>query len=335
MDNKRNVKVDILRGIATLAVILGHSFIEYPIDISGIGWCNTIHYAVYSFHMPLFFILAGYCYSFRGYSKYIKGKLIRIALPYLFFGIFTVLLHRFGGALINGSEVSLKDGFIDLLFYGNEIWFLYVLFVIFAFYPLLNMALKNKYVKLTAIVALFAVASCDFNLTRILQIKSVVKFLPYFMLGNYLKEYPLVLRGKEKGVALVCACVLTASTVCVERLLGIENIVSRVKTLAICSILYLIVDFAYYCSKEKLGSGIIGRLIIKCSSYSLQFYLIQAYIIAVLRYVLCSVLKASNAIIIVTVIFAVTTVLCLIASEIIKRIPVISLLCGFKRKSNV
>ena len=35
-------EVDVLKGIAILLVLLGHSFILYPINLLNYSWCNTI-----------------------------------------------------------------------------------------------------------------------------------------------------------------------------------------------------------------------------------------------------------------------------------------------------
>ena len=51
---KRIEQIDIARGIAGICMILGHSFIVYPIDISSVWWCHALHVWIYSFHMELF-----------------------------------------------------------------------------------------------------------------------------------------------------------------------------------------------------------------------------------------------------------------------------------------
>ena len=51
---ERNRVFDIMKGVGILSVILGHMDIESY-------WRNVI----YSFHMPLFFILAGYFFRSR------------------------------------------------------------------------------------------------------------------------------------------------------------------------------------------------------------------------------------------------------------------------------
>ena len=56
ISNTERVKeIDYLRGIAAILMILGHSFIVYPIDISEGACCKAIQHWIYTFHMELFF----------------------------------------------------------------------------------------------------------------------------------------------------------------------------------------------------------------------------------------------------------------------------------------
>jgi len=50
ISNQRNLTFDIMKGIAILCMMIGHS--TWPPE-----W---LHRLIYSFHMPLFFIVAGY-----------------------------------------------------------------------------------------------------------------------------------------------------------------------------------------------------------------------------------------------------------------------------------
>jgi fucose 4-O-acetylase-like acetyltransferase len=81
---ERNVSLDIMKGIAMLAVIAGHTL---PIDDP---WCRITH----TFNLPVFFIVAGYLY--KPSDKY-KQKFVsdfkRLIIPYLVIAVaFTVYL---------------------------------------------------------------------------------------------------------------------------------------------------------------------------------------------------------------------------------------------------
>lgn len=80
--------VDYIKGIAILLVCIGHaatpSFLPRP---------HTYEYvvqAIYSFHMPLFFLISGFL-SYKiidinlknNYIEFIKNKLYRLCIPFL------------------------------------------------------------------------------------------------------------------------------------------------------------------------------------------------------------------------------------------------------------
>lgn len=77
MQYTRNRKIDCLKGIAIIAMIIGHL---HP-SFRGI---------IYSFHMPLFFVVAGYFYKPVPVMTGIKKDTKRLLLPYIVISIFTV-----------------------------------------------------------------------------------------------------------------------------------------------------------------------------------------------------------------------------------------------------
>ena len=97
--NNRVLELDLLRGIAICLVVLGHSFIVYPIDISQIGWCKAVDSWIDTFHMECFFVVSGIFYKCSSFGLFIKKKVERILIPYASFGILSLLLHAWGGYL--------------------------------------------------------------------------------------------------------------------------------------------------------------------------------------------------------------------------------------------
>lgn len=101
---RRIDEVDLLRGTAAVLMVLGHSFIQYPVDISSEPVCAALGHFIYTFHMELFFVLAGFVYRCRSYKPFIIKKVKRLLVPYFLFGSIFALLHAYGGAAINGLE---------------------------------------------------------------------------------------------------------------------------------------------------------------------------------------------------------------------------------------
>ena len=74
---KRIEWVDIARGIGIILVILGHI---------GIGKVGKF---IYSFHIPLFFFLSGFCFSGNNIDIkfFFKKRLKKLIILYVFLGI--------------------------------------------------------------------------------------------------------------------------------------------------------------------------------------------------------------------------------------------------------
>lgn len=77
---KRLESLDIAKGIGILCIILGH--LGYTSIVSGEG--DPIATYVFQFHVPIFFLLAGYTLSERKpFAVYAKDKVQRLLVPYL------------------------------------------------------------------------------------------------------------------------------------------------------------------------------------------------------------------------------------------------------------
>ncbi len=70
--------LDSLRGFGILLVVLGHTSRSAGL----VSW-------IFSFHMPLFFIISGMLFHERQFLDSFKKKVARLLTPYLFFGIVT------------------------------------------------------------------------------------------------------------------------------------------------------------------------------------------------------------------------------------------------------
>ena len=87
MASQRNTAIDILKGV----VIIGH--LDLCVDLSECISYKVLHRIIYSFHMPLFFIVAGYFY--RGRVGTIWKDVKRLIVPYWFTVLFICLFIAF------------------------------------------------------------------------------------------------------------------------------------------------------------------------------------------------------------------------------------------------
>lgn len=79
--------IDILKGLAIFFVVFGHT----------INPASYMAKVVFSFHMPIFFIIAGYLFNFEKYkssfNNFFKGKVVRLILPYFMSVILFLLFY--------------------------------------------------------------------------------------------------------------------------------------------------------------------------------------------------------------------------------------------------
>lgn len=123
--------IDVTRGTGILLIVLGHSIITGPMNV----W-------LFSFHVPLFFILAGYMFNPNGsLASYARKKARTLLLPYLtmsltFFAVWIVFwepVYRANG--VASSPLNLAVGILygvgspTWMQYDIPLWFLPCLFL--------------------------------------------------------------------------------------------------------------------------------------------------------------------------------------------------------------
>lgn len=138
--------LDVARGLGIILVVCGH--VERGLVSAGIAdghWWAVLDRAIYSFHMPLFIMLAGMNVPsslLKEKRNFLASKLETILHPYIVWS----LIH--GSILLAVSGFANTEiGFLDLLQIGwrpiAPFWFLYALFIfmtlasIFRSWPLL------------------------------------------------------------------------------------------------------------------------------------------------------------------------------------------------------
>lgn len=109
----RDSSFDIMKGIAILLVVLGHSV---PDQASASGIASYPLYLmrtiIYSFHMPVFFFVAGYFMHIplkEGFQKFVKDKSIRLMVPYFTIGLlyfpFKLALSKFASQQLDPQDI--------------------------------------------------------------------------------------------------------------------------------------------------------------------------------------------------------------------------------------
>lgn len=132
---KRRDDIDILKGIGIILVLIGHSF------------QHGLHFnIIYSFHMPLFFIVAGYFFKKKPIIDLLKKDFGRLLVPYYFIIILIILLSIVYDYL--GIETIKTIEALKMLYNHDvgAIWFLAGLFWARQIFNLLLYITNNKLV---------------------------------------------------------------------------------------------------------------------------------------------------------------------------------------------
>lgn len=125
--------VDIAKGIGIFLVVLGHCQIT-----------ENVLTLITTFHMPLFFFLAGYIFRperYNSFSVFFKARVKSILVPYAAFTLLSILFS-FSRTLL-GQGMSLEMIFGDFLRAGvvesnPPLWFLRTIFFVEILFFLLN-----------------------------------------------------------------------------------------------------------------------------------------------------------------------------------------------------
>ncbi len=215
----RVIEYDILRVLATITVVIGHcAYLEWGGD-NGFISCVSETYSsvilsipirllqflstwVYSFHMPLFFMLSGACYNEVGGAKHygnsidklVVNKFRTLLVPLLLSGIlYMIPLKRLVGFYNNATAFQS----VQFLLRGTEadghLWFLYALFWIFVVFFLLERYVGKSSVflcLLSTIIIEFIFNSLNSKgyVSNRYCFVQAMQYLKYFGIGYYFNE---------------------------------------------------------------------------------------------------------------------------------------------------
>lgn len=193
-----------MKGVGILLVILGHCML----------FENPINRIIYSFHMPLFFILSGYVYNIKYKDlqkefifKKLKMLLYYFILPTSIFMLITPLFFKLGFYNHSFTNIPENYNYIDLiiqylksLIYLDklpllvaQVWFVRTLFINIISFNFINKLLKTNILKKQLIISIIY-----FSIFLFLQSKGFSN-----LWVNIFLSYPFIYMGylfKEKNI---------------------------------------------------------------------------------------------------------------------------------------
>lgn len=126
--NKRLDYIDLAKAVGIFTMVLCHGVVTHRVDT-----------LVHGFHMPLFFLLSGWCFSVKRHPdfwNFTKGRFQSVMVPYFFWGTVLFLVWQGYYLLKNGEgQYTAKEFFLSI-FYNNAMvspycgvqWFLTCMF---------------------------------------------------------------------------------------------------------------------------------------------------------------------------------------------------------------
>ncbi|ARP74069.1 hypothetical protein LK07_11035 [Streptomyces pluripotens] len=169
---QRDAFFDNAKYLAIVLVAMGHSW--EPLK-SESRFLAGMYMVVYAFHMPAFIVISGYfSRTFDMRPDQLKRLITGVAVPYILFETAYTLFKN----LVTGSHDA-----ISLLDPWYLTWFLIALFVWRLTTPIWR--LLRRPLPLAVGIAMLATIAPDIG--NDLDLQRVLQFLPYFVLGLYMK----------------------------------------------------------------------------------------------------------------------------------------------------
>lgn len=178
--------IDIAKGIAIICVFLGHT-ISTP---------SLISRFIYYFHMPLFFLLSGFCFSNRRNLKdFTLNKLKTVVLPIFSLGLTGAVIVAVFSLVIKHEAPDWKWVFLNPIVQYKEhslLWYLASLFAALMIFYGITKLLKDRTVPI--IISAFILGTISymgikyFNFDLPWNVPTALVALPFLAVGYSLKK---------------------------------------------------------------------------------------------------------------------------------------------------
>lgn len=275
--DKYYFEFDLLKGLAIIFVIIGHSLSSYSPGIEN-SISSFVFYLMYSFHMPLFFMISGFLFtknisnSFKQKWNVVKNKFVRLFIPYLTYSVITMILKvMFSQYAMN--DFALTD-FYKIFISDNPnggLWFLYVLFFVSIISALV---LDEKKIKtyILFVLSFGLIFLSNYMPESIYFIARILRYLPYFLFGiiiNYHYDYFKKIINKNFIIGIITFIV---NCLLINKM-DFETFNIYMVILAFCGIIwsYILINFI---NKESILAKFLNEL----SKYAISIYLLSYFV---------------------------------------------------------
>lgn len=195
MIKKRLCYIDSLKGFAILLVVIGHVFDGYinaTMYTEHTVFMSSAYNLIYSFHMPLFFIVSGYVFRVAYFKDEnspkpsLKSQIINVILIYVLFSILFGAFKIVCGQFTN-SDTTIKSILMIFIKPIYPYWYLYILIFFYLIFSRKKVLECNNIVILSVLI----IASClsgfiKSEFSGYFEIKHFLFYLVFFFIGELL-----------------------------------------------------------------------------------------------------------------------------------------------------
>jgi fucose 4-O-acetylase-like acetyltransferase len=221
MKTPRFTWIDYARGIAITLVCYRHVYEgskEAGIPVRDYPFLEYVNIFLYSFRMPLFFIISALFFARsmqkRGLKLYVESRARSILYPYFVWGILQLTLQMFFTKYTNSHPTV--SSYLDMLYQPREcaqFWYLYALFNVSVLYSFAKYFLKLTAIHNVILGIIFFYASCLIYQQNINAgfATDILHYYIFFSLGDFLSSYLLDSKNQkyfESGKFLLVILVL-------------------------------------------------------------------------------------------------------------------------------
>lgn len=191
-NNGRIRWLDAWKGFAMLLVVLGHiadGYLDAGLFDTHSNILQTVYDVIYSFHMPLFFVLSGYAfyiaYAKKREEKKIKfyAQLWNIVWVYVLFSIIQWVFKMLFAAQVN-STYTLTDLLMIPVKTMAPYWYLYVLVFLYLIAWAAEKGKQPEFIKVIFFLGISFLSELVSN-GIFFEIKRILYYSVFFYLGIY------------------------------------------------------------------------------------------------------------------------------------------------------
>ena len=321
---KRNSLIDILKGIAMLLVIIGHS-IQYAngkeyFD-NELFYDNWFFKIIYTFHMPLFMLISGYLMGFsrKSFLQGLQNKIKTIVIPTVTFSILFLWNVPFSISFLNP---------LTTWFY----WFLWsnlICYILFGFIKKIN----AKYLLAISFIAMFFIP--DSIIISAHKFMYQMFLVGYWTHSNNLMEY---IEKHKKHILYICTflfilllpfynrntyiyttpyCILNDNW---ERIISID--IFRI-IIAILGCIVFVISIGYI-QKHLIKETLASRFLTFVGINSIGFYGFQFLLLIIIRRFIWPL--NLDHVISTSLTFVILLIGCSLATMVCKRLKVLNII---------